>query len=223
MQCRTDDDVVIARRAGAVRCDASLTPTQAPTLPLDTLKLIFSKTLNSVAFGVSLMVLIALYIALGSGFRRCAAWLEMSDLEFFNAWPLKVLMILLVVTLATVTWTRIPFTPPRYGVWMIHCGIIVLIVGMCGRITPARSKGTIRIPVGQTVDHFYDGAERSLYAKIERPTLASSHAAAVAAAVSTAYDAELEERRLPRRADLRDIRPTGRREGRRRDHDRTSR
>ena len=31
---------------------------------------------------------------------------------------------------ATVTWTRIPFTSPRYGVWCIHAGIVTLIAGM---------------------------------------------------------------------------------------------
>src|SRR5436305_1495801 len=94
------------------------------------LHLIYRKTLNSVIFGIATMVMVGLYVAIGSGMPSVRAYFEMNDLEFFNAWPLKVLMGLLIVNLTVVTWTRIPFTPPRYGVWCIHSGIIILVLGM---------------------------------------------------------------------------------------------
>jgi hypothetical protein len=136
---------------------------------IDFLKRFWRKTLNSVIFGICLMILVALYIALGSGIARVREAFEMNELQFFNAWPLKLLMLLLVVNLATVTWTRIPFTPPRYGVWTIHAGIIVLIAGMAFYYS-RKVEGLTRLyadarqgPI--TVDHFYDAAERALYVR----------------------------------------------------------
>jgi hypothetical protein len=111
------------------------------------------------------MVLVALYVAVGSGLPSVRAYFELSDLQFFNAWPLKLLMALLVLTLATVTWERIPFTPPRYGVWCIHSGIIVLIAGMA-MYYAYKIEGQTTVRLGQTVDHFYDTTDRSLYVRL---------------------------------------------------------
>lgn len=129
------------------------------------IKLIFRKTFGSVIFGITIMALTAAYIAIGSGMPSIRAYFEMSDLQFFNAWPLKTLMFLLIVNLITVTWQRIPFTPPRYGVWCVHAGIIVLIIGTASYYAK-KVEGLARIPVGQTVDHYYDSTERALYAKV---------------------------------------------------------
>jgi len=93
------------------------------------LQKIWNSTLNSVIFGIALMVLVALYIAIGSGVPSVREAFEMNELQFFSAWPLKLLMSLLVLNLAVVTFTRIPFTPPRYGVWTISPS---------SRTTPAR-------------------------------------------------------------------------------------
>ena len=133
------------------------------------LQKLWDRTLNSVLFGIALMVLVALYIAIGSGVPAVREAFEMNDLQFFSAWPLKVLMGLLVVSLVTVTWTRIPFTPPRYGVWTIHAGIIVLIAGMSFYYN-RKVEGLTRLWVDprsgpNTVDYFYDSAERSLYVR----------------------------------------------------------
>ena len=92
------------------------------------LHLLFNSTLNSVIFGIMLLLGIGAYVAIGSGIPEVRERFEMNEIQFFNAWPLKVLMLLLVVTLATVTWIRIPLTPPRYGVWCIHLGIITLVI-----------------------------------------------------------------------------------------------
>jgi len=56
-----------------------------------------------------------LYIAIGSGLPSVREFFELNDLQFFNAWPLKLLMLLLVLNLCTVTWMRIPLTWPRLG------------------------------------------------------------------------------------------------------------
>lgn len=116
-------------------------------------------------FGISVMALLAIYIALGSGLPRLREFFEMNELQFFSAWPLKVLSALLVMNLAVVTWTRIPFTPPRYGVWCIHAGVVVLVLGMAYHYT-LKTEGLTRIFVGQSVEHYYDMHERALYAKV---------------------------------------------------------
>lgn len=167
----------------------------------------FNRTLNSVVFGISLMLLTAIYIALGSGYAPLREMFEMDEMQFFNAWPLKVLMGLLVVNLATVTWTRIPFTPPRYGVWCVHTGIIVLIFGMAHYYN-MKVEGLTMIPVKQTVDHFYDSAERALYVKV---TGTGSSAIASYPLQSLprfkAYLPELNNTSILNRADLQNIRP----------------
>lgn len=112
-----------------------------------------------------MMVLVALYIAIGSGLPSVRAYFEMSSLEFFAAWPLKVLMVLLVASLAVVTFQRIPLTPPRYGVWCVHSGIILLILGM-GVYYNRKIEGQVMIPVGQTVTRFYDNESRMLYVRV---------------------------------------------------------
>ena len=79
------------------------------------LQKIWNSTLNSVIFGIALMVLVALYIAIGSGVPSVREAFEMNELQFFSAWPLKMLMSLLVLNLAVVTFTRIPFSRRLFG------------------------------------------------------------------------------------------------------------
>jgi len=129
------------------------------------LQTLFRRTLCSVYFGIFLMVLVAAYIAVGSGCAAVREYFEMNELQFFQAWPLKVLMLLLVLNLATVTWRRIPFTPPRYGVWCIHSGIIVLIAGM-SIYYHSKVEGATLIPLKTTAKYFYDNSERALYARL---------------------------------------------------------
>jgi len=77
---------------------------------------------------------------------------------------------LLIATLVVVTWKRIPLTPPRYGVWCVHAGIITLILGTSFYYN-RKLEGRVRLfkdpalgPV--STDHFYDKDERSLYVKV---------------------------------------------------------
>ena len=116
--------------------------------------------------GITLMALVGSYIAIGSGLPKVRELFEMNDLQFFNAWPLKLLMALLITNLIVVTWRRIPLTPPRYGVWCVHLGIITLILGTSFYYRN-KVEGLTRIPVGQSIDYFYDSSMRALYARVD--------------------------------------------------------
>ncbi|MGD0540845.1 MAG: hypothetical protein ABSB33_04930 [Tepidisphaeraceae bacterium] len=129
------------------------------------MNILFRYTLKNVIFGITLMVLIAAYIAIGSGVPSVREYFEMNELQFFNAWPLKALMLLLCLNLVVVTTTRIPLTPPRYGVWCIHAGIIVLITGT-SLYYHLKVEGKTLIPLGHTVNLFYDSGQRALYARV---------------------------------------------------------
>jgi hypothetical protein len=138
------------------------------------LRILFRYTLNNVICGITLMVLVALYVAIGSGMPSVREYFEMDQLQFFNAWPLKVLMVLLCLNLIVVTTNRIPLTPPRYGVWCIHAGIIVLITGM-SLYYHLKVEGKTLIPLGHTVNLFYDSGERALYARVLKGEMYGMH------------------------------------------------
>ena len=74
-------------------------------------------------------------------------------------------MLLLCLNLAVVTLNRIPLTPPRYGVWCIHSGIVTLIVGT-SLYYHLKVEGKTLIPVSHLVNLFYDSGERALYARV---------------------------------------------------------
>lgn len=122
-------------------------------------------TLRSVVFGICLMVAIAVYIAVGSSQPAVREFFERDEQAFFNWWPLSTLMFLLVANVITVTLDRIPFTPPRYGVWCVHAGIVTLVAGGYWHYSQ-KVEGTALVGVGQTVDRYYDRWERALYARV---------------------------------------------------------
>jgi hypothetical protein len=127
---------------------------------------LFSRTICNVKFGILMLVLIAVYIAVGSGVASVREYFEMDELAFFNAWPLKILMFLLVVTLITVTLQRIPLTVPRYGVWMVHVGIVTLIGGGAYHYAN-KLEGAVLIPLNASVTRYYDRWERALFLKTD--------------------------------------------------------
>ena len=176
---------------------------------------------QSVPFGILLMVTIAGYLAIGSGrpwlrstgldqvpgFRE---WFDKTDLEFFNSWPLKTLMALLVVNLMVVTWRKIPLTPPRYGVWCIHAGIITLILGASIHYS-RKVEGRVRLfadpSVGPaTVDSYYDKDERALYVRTGRDTPAMFPLPTLPR-FQQYSEADGTAESLTRRAGLHDLRP----------------
>jgi len=107
---------------------------------------------SSVKLGIWLMAILFVYSSIGSAgivypdfaagnanifsaenwaHDQLRQWrgLEMTEFEWFHWWPFDLMMILLAVNLVVTTVRRIPFKPVNYGVWGIHAGIIVLIVG----------------------------------------------------------------------------------------------
>ncbi|MCC6240099.1 MAG: hypothetical protein IT448_07370 [Phycisphaerales bacterium] len=130
---------------------------------------VYRKTLGSVVFGISLMVLLAAYIAVGSGLASLREWLEMNEMQFFRAWPILVLSILLMLNLICVTVERIPLTPPRYGVWTIHMGVIVLVMGMIFYFM-LKQEGLAIVFQGRPTSHYYDSFERSLFMRLATPS-----------------------------------------------------
>lgn len=132
---------------------------------------LWKHTLASVWFGIVVMAALAAYIAIGSGLPAVREALEVNEQGFFNAWPLLALAILLCTTLLVVTLERIPFTPPRYGVWTIHCGIVLLIFGLVYYFRH-KTEGVALVPIGQRVSTFHDAYERALFIRAgRRPTI----------------------------------------------------
>lgn len=86
---------------------------------------------SSVWTGITLAVLLFVYCSIGSAVPQVRQhWaLEMTEFQWFHWWPFNVLILLLVLTMVTVTIRRIPFRLVNAGVWTIHSGIIVLVVG----------------------------------------------------------------------------------------------
>ncbi len=118
---------------------------------------------SSVPLGITWLGLLGVYIAIGSGLPDLRAKMEMTDLQFFDAWPMRVILVLLAVTLTVVTLRRIPLTLYKAGVWMVHIGILTLIGGSVWYFSH-KQEGSVRIFLGQTVGSYFDATERALYA-----------------------------------------------------------
>ncbi|MHC4428473.1 MAG: hypothetical protein ACYS0D_07690, partial [Planctomycetota bacterium] len=94
--------------------------------------------LSSIWTGVAILAALFIYSALGSsgpwvpglGFVQIRQWpaFEMTEYEWFHAWPFVALIGLLCLSVVVATLRRIPFKPVNYGVWMIHMGLIVLAI-----------------------------------------------------------------------------------------------
>ncbi len=109
-----------------------------------------------------MLSLIAVYIAVGSGLPSLREYFEKDELSFFNTWLFKLLMVLMVTTLATVTFERIPFKPTRFGAWIVHVGIVTLIGGGYWYYFN-KTEGAVLIPLQQTAQVYFDRWERALY------------------------------------------------------------
>ncbi|MEY4117990.1 MAG: Cytochrome c biosis protein Ccs1 [Planctomycetota bacterium] len=125
----------------------------APTAPIEPARArgVLGRVLDlfsSVWFGIWLLVALFVYSSIGSAgivypegwnIFSAEAWahdqirqwrgLEMTEFEWFHWWPFDLMMILIAANIAVTTVRRIPFKPVNYGVWMIHTGILLLIVG----------------------------------------------------------------------------------------------
>ncbi len=86
---------------------------------------------SSVWFGVVIAALLFVYCSIGSGFpsvRQHRAF-EMTEFQWFHWWPFTVLNLLLCLTMITVTLRRIPPRLVNAGVWTIHTGVVMLVLG----------------------------------------------------------------------------------------------
>ncbi|MCL2640938.1 MAG: hypothetical protein FWD53_08855, partial [Phycisphaerales bacterium] len=78
--------------------------------------------------GIATLTLMCIYMTIGSGFVAVRTGLGMTELEFLNWWPMRVMAGVLAVTLVMVhRW--IPLSWESLGVWMVHGGVLVLLAG----------------------------------------------------------------------------------------------
>lgn len=86
---------------------------------------------NSVWFGVIIAALLFIYCSIGSGFPwvRQLRFFEMTEFQWFHWWPFTLLNVLLCLTMITVTVRRIPLRLVNAGVWTIHTGVVMLVLG----------------------------------------------------------------------------------------------
>ncbi len=103
---------------------------------------------SSVRFGIVLLAVLFVYMSVGSAgilypvhpnvfhpdawvhaqFRQWRPF-EMTEFEWFHWWPFNLLMGLLAANIVITTLRRIPLRTVNLGVWMIHAGVITLVVG----------------------------------------------------------------------------------------------
>ncbi len=99
---------------------------------------------TTVWFGITILVTLFLYCSIGSSgvpvsvlIWEPQAWvnlremrgLEMTEFEWFHWWPFKWLVALLCLNMSIVTIRKIPFNILTFGVWSIHAGVIILVLG----------------------------------------------------------------------------------------------
>src|SRR5580704_12961101 len=82
------------------------------------------KFFSSIWLGILWLFLIGVYVGVGSGMAWVRAKMEMTDLQFFDAWPMVALILLLGTTLIVVTFRRIQLNIFKLGVWTVRVGII---------------------------------------------------------------------------------------------------
>jgi len=106
--------------------------------------LAFPDLFTSVWFGISVLASLFIYSSIGSAgvpisfaIWEPATWvnlreirgLEMTEFEWFHWWPFKTIVTILCLNMATVTLLRIPLTILSVGVWSIHSGVIMMVLG----------------------------------------------------------------------------------------------
>ncbi len=140
-------------------------PAGAPRRPAAPVKpwwLRLVDAIGSVTFGISTMVALLVYSWLGSaGLQPFYDWfprqsVELTEMEWFNWWPFHVICALLALSLVLVTIRRIPLNLPNLGVWTVHVGILVLMLGCViyfglkreGDMAVYRRQAVVQLPGG---------------------------------------------------------------------------
>ncbi|MCC6951248.1 MAG: hypothetical protein IT433_07345 [Phycisphaerales bacterium] len=103
--------------------------------------------------------------------------LEMSELEYYSWWPLRLILVLFVANMVVATVRRIEFTFRNIGVLTVHTGIVVISLGavyykglkkegdtvlMAGPVDPVSG----RITPGEPVDRFFDNTDVALIVRV---------------------------------------------------------
>lgn len=127
--------------------------------------LVFIDLFSSVWFGILILSLLFIYSSIGSAGVpiSLAIWepttwmnlreirsLEMTEFEWFHWWMFKWLVALLCLTLATVTIRKIPRNILTVGVWSIHTGVIVMVLG-CTVYFSQKIEGDVLVSRRQVV------------------------------------------------------------------------
>ncbi|MEM6552864.1 MAG: hypothetical protein AAF750_12160 [Planctomycetota bacterium] len=95
--------------------------------------------------------------------------IEMTELEFYAWWPMRLLLILFVINMVWATIRRIPFDLPRAGVLTIHSGIVIMALGslLYGQFKLEGDMFLVRQDIagpGQSfTQYFYDRNDPALY------------------------------------------------------------
>lgn len=99
--------------------------------------------------------------------------LEMSELEFYAWWPLRVVLLAFVLNMVVATARRIEFTLPYLGVLTVHTGIVVIALGSIYYKAMKREGSTVLwagppgpdgIPgIGRAQSVFFDNTRIALY------------------------------------------------------------
>ena len=97
---------------------------------------------SSVRFGIVLMSILFVYCSIGSAgvifpsngelvYDQLRQWrpFEMTEFEWFHWWPFDLLMVLMALNITVTTLRRIPLKAVNYGVWLIHGGILMMMLG----------------------------------------------------------------------------------------------
>ncbi len=129
----------------------------------------FIDLFTKVWFGITVLTTLFFYCSIGSSgvpvsyaILEPTTWvslremrgLELTEFEWFHWWPFKWLVALLCLNMSIVTIRKIPFNILTLGVWSIHTGVIVLVLGCLiyfskkieGDVVISRHQVTIQIP-----------------------------------------------------------------------------
>lgn len=106
--------------------------------------LAFIDLFTTVWLGITILTTLFIYSSVGSSgvpvspfIWEPQAWqglremrgLEMTEYEWFHWWPFKWLVALLCMNMAITTIRRIPLRAVHLGAWIIHSGVITLVIG----------------------------------------------------------------------------------------------
>lgn len=99
--------------------------------------------------------------------------LEMTELQFYSWWPLRVILLVFVLNMVVATVRRIEFSVPNIGVLTVHTGIVVITLGSLyygalkqegDTLLLSGQPGADGVPqIGPPQEFFYDSTDLSLY------------------------------------------------------------